>query len=127
MLKALNLIGLYVKDPEASTSFYRRLGFDVVSNDGGVAEVALGGVKVQFISQETAKEQSASFQKDAYGEPKGTGMYINIEVSDIDDYYQQLLEAGFKPSTEPKDWPWGQREFVLRDPDTYKLVFYQKL
>ena len=54
-------------------------------------------------------------------------MYINVEVSDIDDYYQQLLEMSIKPSTEPKDWPWGNREFVLRDPDTYKLVFYQKL
>jgi len=127
MLKALNLIGLYVKDPGASASFYKRLGFEIVSNDGGVAEVRLGSVRVQFVAQDTAKQQDESFQKDAFGEPKGTGMYINVEVDDIDDFYTQLVEASIKPSTEPRDWPWGHREFVLRDPDRYKLVFYQKL
>lgn len=33
---------------------------------------------------------------------------------------------GMKPSSEPRDWPWGRREFVLRDPDGYKLVFFKK-
>jgi uncharacterized glyoxalase superfamily protein PhnB len=59
-------------------------------------------------------------------EPKGTGVYINIEVDNIDNYYNQLKAAGKAPSTEPRDWPWGQREFVICDPDRYKLVFYQK-
>jgi hypothetical protein len=39
----------------------------------------------------------------------------------------QVQEDGITPSTEPKDWPWGQREFVVRDPDRYKPVFYLKL
>jgi catechol 2,3-dioxygenase-like lactoylglutathione lyase family enzyme len=127
MLRALNLLGLYVKDVETSVSFYKELGFELVSNDGSVAEVKLSNMRVQFVAQETAKEQSKSFQEDAFGEPKGTGLYINIEVDDADDYFKQLKEAGIAPSTEPKNWPWGQREFVVRDPDRYKLVFYQKL
>lgn len=128
MLKALNLIGMYVADTEASVSFYKQLGFEVVSNDGSVAEVRLGDVRLQFVAQATAKEQDESFQRDAFGEPKGTGIYINVEVdSNIDEYYKQLKESGINPSTEPKDWPWGHREFVVRDPDRYKLVFYEKL
>jgi catechol 2,3-dioxygenase-like lactoylglutathione lyase family enzyme len=127
MLKALNLLGLYVKDVETSVSFYKELGFEPVSNDGGVAVVKLGAMRVQFVAQETAKDQSESFQKDAFGEPKGTGVYINVEVDNIDDYFKQLKESGITPSTEPKDWAWGQREFVIRDPDRYKIVFYQKL
>lgn len=126
MLKALNLIGLYVKDVEASVSFYKNLGFEVISNDGVVGEIKLGAMKLDLIAQDTAKEQDESFQKDAFGEPKGTGVYINVEVDGIDEYFKQLKDAGIKPSIEPKDWPWGQREFVLRDPDRYKLVFYQK-
>lgn len=27
----------------------------------------------------------------------------------------------------PRDWPWGNREFVLKDPDGYKLVFWHEL
>ena len=127
MLKAVNLLGFYVKDTAASTAFYKRLGFGVVRDDGAVAEVKLGDVHLQFIAQETAADLGESFQKDAFGEPKGTGIYINVEVSDIDDYYQGLLDSGIKPSAEPKNWPWGHREFVVRDPDRYKLVFYEKL
>jgi methylmalonyl-CoA/ethylmalonyl-CoA epimerase len=127
MPKALNLIGLYVKDIEASVSFYKELGFEVVSNDGSVAEVRLKEMRIQFIAQETARDQDESFQKDAFGEPKGTGIYLNVEVDNIDDYYRQLESLGIQPATQPRDWPWGQREFVVRDPDRYKLVFYQRI
>src|SRR5580658_9883683 len=104
MLKALNLISLYVKDIETTVSFYRELGFELVSNDGSVAEVKLGKVHIQFIAQETASNQDQSFQKDAYGEPKGTGVYINVEVDNANNYFKQLHESGIKPSTEPRDW-----------------------
>ncbi len=127
MLKALNLLGFYVKDTAVSVAFYKRLGFAVVQDDGAVGEVKLGTVRLQFIAQDTAKEMSEGFQSDAFGEPKGTGMYINVEVTDIDEYYQTLLDSGVKPSTGPKNWPWGHREFVVRDPDRYKLVFYEKI
>jgi uncharacterized glyoxalase superfamily protein PhnB len=127
MLKAINLLGFYVKDTANSVSFYKQLGFEVVHNDGLSAEVRLVDTRLQFVAQATATNMSASFQKDAFGEPKGLGVYVNIEVTDIDTYYQNLLNEGMAPSTKPRDWSWGHREFVLRDPDQYKLVFYQKL
>jgi catechol 2,3-dioxygenase-like lactoylglutathione lyase family enzyme len=126
MIRAFNLLGLYVKDVEASVAFYKLLGFTLASNEGSVAEVKLGEMGIQFVAQDTATSQDASFQRDAFGEPKGTGVYINIEVDGIDDFYQQLKAAGIKPSTEPRNWPWG-REFVARDPDGYKLVFHQNM
>ena len=89
--------------------------------------MSLGSMTLQLIDKETAKEQGEAFQKEAFGEPKGTGVYVNVEVEQIDEYYQSLLAKGLKPSTEPRDWPWGHREFVIRDPDRYKLVFYQKI
>jgi len=127
MLQSLNLIGLYVKDVDTSISFYKTLGFELVSNDGSFAEMKLKGMKLTFTAQETARDKDASFQADAFGEPKGTGMYLNIEVDHIDDYFAQLKESGITPSTEPRNWPWGQREFVVRDPDRYKLVLYEKI
>ena|ERR1700693_1934204 len=127
MLKAVNVIGLYVSSTETSVSFYKQIGFRVISDDGIIGRVKLGGLELQFISKDTANELDESFQREAFGEPKGTGLYINIEVDKIDELYKTLLTQGIKPSTEPRDWAWGQREFVLRDPDRYKIVFYQKL
>lgn len=89
-LKALNLIGLYVRDIQASISFYNALGFELTSNDGGVAEVRLGDMRLQFVAEETARDQDVSFQRDAFGEPKGTSVYIHIEVEAIDAYFEQL-------------------------------------
>ncbi len=48
-------------------------------------------------------------------------------VENVDDYYKQLLDKGIKPSSEPKDWEWGNREFVVKDPDGYRLVFFNKV
>lgn len=126
MLKAVNQLGFYVKDTTTSVSFYKKLGFEVVSDDSAVAEVKLGSTTLQFIAQDTAKTLDQSFQKDAFGEPKGTGVYIYIEVEGINKYFNTLTEEDVTTSTEPRDWPWGTREFVVRDPDRYKLVFYEK-
>ena len=127
MVRAFNLVGLYVKDIESSIMFYTLLGFELVDNLGSVAEMQLSGMRLQFVAQNTAQDQDASFQRDAYGEPKGTGVYLNMAVEKIDAWYAQLKQAGIQPSTEPRDWPWGQREFVARDPDGYKIVFYEKV
>ena len=127
MLKALNQLSFYVKDTTTSVSFYKKLGFEIISDDNAVGEVKLGSTTLQFLAQDTAKDMDQSFQKDAFGEPKGTGVYIYIQVEGINDYYKNLKDEGISASNEPRDWPWGNREFVVRDPDRYKLVFYEKI
>ena len=127
MLKALNQLSFYVKDTTTSVSFYKKLGFEIISDDNAVGEVKLGSTNLQFLAQDTTKDMDQSFQKDAFGEPKGTGVYIYIQVDGINDYHKSLKDEGISASTEPRDWPWGNREFVVRDPDRYKLVFYEKI
>jgi uncharacterized glyoxalase superfamily protein PhnB len=51
-------------------------------------------------------------------------MFTYVEVEDVDEHFRKLKEAGIETSSEPTDWPWGKREFVARDPDGYKIVFY---
>jgi catechol 2,3-dioxygenase-like lactoylglutathione lyase family enzyme len=80
---------------------------------------------MQFVAADL--EDKAGFQDEAKAGPRGGGIYINIKVDAIDEFYKEVLAADLNPSTEPRDWPWGNREFVLRDPDGYKLVFFQKL
>ena len=48
----------------------------------------------------------------------------NIEVDNADEHFELVKKNGVVPRTEPKTWDWGKREFVVKDPDGYKFVFY---
>jgi uncharacterized glyoxalase superfamily protein PhnB len=71
-------------------------------------------------------EDKPEFQKEAKLSDKVAGLYLYISVDNVDDYYNNLVSKGLKPKSEPRDWPWGNREFVIRDPDGYKLVFFKR-
>lgn len=121
-LKALTAVLLYAKDPEASAEFYEKLGFDPGASTDGTRQVTLGTTTVTLVDRAKAK-----FQQDAYREPKGAGLFLMCKVEDIDGYHQELVGKGLKPSSAPRDWPWGNREFAIKDPDGYKIVFWQKV
>ena len=57
---------------------------------------------------------------------KGAGLFLHIKVDDVEDFHKAGLSKGLKPAGEPEGQPSGNREFVLRDPDGYNLVFFQK-
>lgn len=123
-LGSVAALTLYVKDPLASADFYGQLGFIVTKRSPGHSTVRLNWFKIDLIGQ--AGEQKEEFKDEALAEPKGSGIYIDCSVANVDEYYEGVVANGMKPSSEPRDWPWGNREFVLRDPDGYKLVFFQK-
>lgn len=121
MLKKFESNLYYVSDLGKTEQFYRTLGFDV-SNDGTLVHVKLGDFELQFVD-----ENKAEIQKGAYDSPRGVGMFTCVEVDDVDEYYKSLIKKGISISHEPKTWPWGQREFVVKDPDGYKIVFFLTL
>ena len=65
------------------------------------------------------------FAADSLSSSKGRGMYLYIRVSDIDQFCADLSRRGITPRTHPRDWDWGNREFIVKDPDGYKLCFWQ--
>lgn len=117
----LNSLLLYVADPSASSDFYSKLGFKTTLKADSCL-VAIGGFRITCFD-----ETKAQFKQDTPIEPKGAGVFIHFEVNDVDDIYKSALEVGLSPSSEPRDWDWGNREFAIKDPDGYRLVFYQKL
>jgi uncharacterized glyoxalase superfamily protein PhnB len=66
------------------------------------------------------------FKEDIKVTRKGAGQYMHISVENVDDYYKKLVTKGLKPLSEPQDYPWGSREFVIQDPDGYKIVFLKR-
>ncbi|WP_207512876.1 VOC family protein [Longitalea luteola] len=47
----------------------------------------------------------------------GQGMYLTIEVDDVDKIYADLKKKGAAIKIELRDEPWGDRHFAIEDPN----------
>lgn len=54
----------------------------------------------------------------------GTSVLVCFAVSDVDHWCATLRERGVVISRDPADYPWGDREFSIHDPDGHVLIFY---
>ena len=118
MIKRIHSNLFYVKDLEKTAHFYETLGFNVNKDDETI-RVKTGDFTLAFVDENKTPIKNESGLK-----PKGTGIYTYIEVSNVDKFYEDIKSKGIVPRTEPKTWSWGKREFVVKDPDGYKLVFF---
>lgn len=58
---------------------------------------------------------------------KGEGMYLTIEVDDVDKLYSEIKKKGIKIQIDIRNEPWGDRHFAIQDPNGVgiDLVHYQ--
>ena len=47
----------------------------------------------------------------------GKGVYLTIEVANVDEVYKELKEKGVAIEIEIRDEPWGDRHFTIKDPN----------
>lgn len=47
----------------------------------------------------------------------GQGIYLTIEVEDVDHIYQELKNKGVEIKIDLRDEPWGDRHFAIEDPN----------
>ena len=45
------------------------------------------------------------------------GVYLTIEVENVDDYYRSLKEQGVPIAIDLREEPWGDRHFAIIDPN----------
>lgn len=109
----------FVKDLDQSANFYNKLGFDI-SLLGDAVRIKLGDFTLCFMD-----ESKVQIDKEVGMIPKGIGVFTYVEVDDADEQYRLILEKGIEPSSEPTSFPWGKREFAIKDPDGFKIIFYQ--
>lgn len=77
---------------------------------------------VQLCSPEDAAIEYGIIQRDHELVPpeyqqKPTGMYVTFVVSDVDVTYQKALEMGVAIIQEPRNEFYGQRRFLVQDPN----------
>lgn len=47
----------------------------------------------------------------------GKGVYLTIEVENVDEVYKELKDKGVQIEIEIRDEPWGDRHFAIKDPN----------
>jgi catechol 2,3-dioxygenase-like lactoylglutathione lyase family enzyme len=110
---ALKAVNLRVQDLGASLGFYRDgLGLPVVHEIEQIAVLDLGNVHLVLDAQDDPRSM-------------GSGAVLHILVADVDAYHAVVCTRGITPENEPADRPWGDRDFVVIDPDGYKLTVVQ--
>lgn len=121
-MKITHLV-LWVQDNTASEHFYKKVGFTVTQSTDETSTVKLGNFEIMLVTM----RQDELFEHDAMVSNKGCGMYIYIYVDDTDKKYHELIQKGIQPASVPKNWDWGNREFIAKDPDGYKLCFWHNI
>jgi len=54
---------------------------------------------------------------------QGQGMYLTIEMEDVDALYAELQAKGVEIAFEMRDEPWGDRHFAVKDPNGIGIDF----
>jgi uncharacterized glyoxalase superfamily protein PhnB len=114
---------LTATDLQRSIAFYRDvLGFLVGEEwreNGALAgaELKAGAVSFMLSQDDFAKGRDR---------PKGVGFRLRcVTAQDLDRLAAQIKARGGVLDQEPKDMPWGERLFMISDPDGFKLSFVQ--
>jgi catechol 2,3-dioxygenase-like lactoylglutathione lyase family enzyme len=115
MTPRLDAIGIAVRDLAASREFYRRVGLEIPEGDDHV-EVAVGGLRVMFDTEEVVRSFDPDWQ------PPDRGHRVSLAFAcdspgAVDTAYRELVDAGYRGTKEPWDAFWGQRYAEVLDPD----------
>jgi catechol 2,3-dioxygenase-like lactoylglutathione lyase family enzyme len=107
MRASLEGLTFHVLDLERSRDFYERI-------PGAVLEAHRPG---EFALFRIGKSHLGLLQS------KSAGLHLEVNTPDVDRYYDRLLAAGVEPVGAPRDRPWGERTFNVRDPDGNMIEF----
>ena len=116
MIESLSAVTFVTADMARAVLFYEALGFEKI----------YGGETADFTSYRAGTGFLNLGLRTDPGEIAGWGRAI-FYVADVDAMHARAVEAGFTPEFAPRDAPWGERYFHLRDPDGHELSFARPL
>jgi lactoylglutathione lyase len=115
------VVELFVRDVEKSLAFYRSIGFEVAKRYENWILLRRGDIKLTLQGDAHAVEGPHYFTPNLGTFPRGTGVEISIQVTDVDAEYIRAKTAGLNIVKGIQDRPWKARDFRLADPDGYFL------
>lgn len=83
------------------------------------AEIVLPGASIALGAAATV----AQFREGSAEPGANRSVILELQVADVDAEFARVREAG-ELVHEPKDMPWGNRSFQIRDPEGSIVAFY---
>jgi catechol 2,3-dioxygenase-like lactoylglutathione lyase family enzyme len=103
---------LPVRDLDASLRYFRDvLGFREEFRFGEYAGIAQGECCIHLSQQGNPNT----------AEPGSGAIYIFCD--EVDSYFAEIVGRGANVAEPPRDYEYGMRDFVVRDPDGNRLSF----
>ena len=106
---------------DQSRDFYRdTLGFALVfENDSYIEMLAQGSTTmgVSFVTPELSGGEKFT----------GEGIILSFEVADVDAEFARLKAAGVRILEDLRDKAWGERSFVINDPNGVHVYIYKSI
>ncbi len=107
--------GVITDKVQESKDFYVRLfGCEVLyeAEDGWFVLLRLGESELAFMKPGQAS-QAEIFRRPFLGQ----GMWVAVDVDDVDREYARIQALGVEMAVPLRDEPWGDRHFVVIDPN----------
>lgn len=106
---------------QESKDFYMRyFGYELVYESDWYIELIASGLHTAGISFTLPQREEGEFFN-------GKGLILSFEVEDVDAEYERLKTAGLVKHQKIADKPWGERSFVVDDPNGIHLYIYKSI
>lgn len=116
--------GVITDKVQESKAFYiSLLGCEIVyeDDDGWFVLLRLGESELGFMNP------NLDFQPPLFRAPfQGQGMWIAVDVDDVDAEYARIKSLGVPLEVELRDEPWGDRHFAVVDPNGIGIDIVQR-
>lgn len=109
----LNQITVPAKDVATSIKFYKTLGLKLIVES------------LPHYARFVCPDGDSSFSIHHTEQlPKGEGIYVYFECTNLDEQVDKLKQKGLKFDLEPTDQRWLWREARLKDPFNNQIILY---
>ena len=118
---------------DETIAFYRDVMQFPITGGFGESAADMRGTYVQAaaaVFEIISDPQGSPFQRRVLTEGQtfqpAQGGYFLIEVENVDAMYRRLLDGGASIDETIADWPWGFRDFMIKDPCGNTLCLFSR-
>jgi catechol 2,3-dioxygenase-like lactoylglutathione lyase family enzyme len=114
--------GVVTEKLEASKAFYVKLfGCNVIFDSEWFVLLQLGPSELGFMVP--GLEEQAPIFRPAF---QGQGLWVTVDVEDVDAEYERIQSLGVEIELALRDEAWGDRHFVVVDPNGIGVDIVQR-
>ena len=115
--------GVVTEQLEASKEFYVRLfGGTVLYESDWFVLLQVGNGEMGLMRPDL--DTQAAIFRPAF---QGAGLSVTLDVDDVEAEYARILAMGITVEVSLRDEPWGDRHFVLADPNGIGVDIVQRI